>query len=589
MTTALLNNRYQTIKLLGAGGFGETFLAADTYLPSRRPCVVKQLKPVANDLQLYQIIQDRFQREAATLEALSAGSDQIPKLYAYFSENGQFYLIQEWIEGETLTKKVTSEGVLSEASVWKILVSLLKVLHYVHSKGIIYRDIKPDNIILRQPDCQPVMIDFGAVKETMATAIAAQGRSIYTMVLGTPGFMAPEQAVGRPIYASDIYSLGMTAIYLLTGKLPQELEVDPHTERVIWQQYAANVSPSLAAVLNKAVEYQPRDRYSTAIKMLNDLQSVDTISSRQEVDRDAIAPPHQQTLETRTLPPPTIRQSSGKKQKYLIFGGLLIGGLLSTATVFSFIPQPAPRSSVLPVSPPAPVSVDLPVPTDRSPQPPLQRGATERESPASPVAARSPQPPLQRGATEQNSPASPVAARSPQPLLQRGATERESPQPLLQKGATERESPQPPVVLRGARGDRDRDIPGFPIGTTENVVKAALGKPTKTSRGLWVNTRAAIYDIEPERITLGYLFDRTSGRLRQTEVSFAQSVAPETMQATLQRMLREQTAPEIINGLQQVYQRQTNRYSFRQGQLKGAIERNSRDRIYIGIWDANLH
>ncbi|MBE9019112.1 protein kinase [Chroococcidiopsidales cyanobacterium LEGE 13417] len=566
MTTALLNNRYQTIKLLGAGGFGETFLAADTYLPSRRPCVVKQLKPVANDLQLYQIIQDRFQREAATLEALSAGSDQIPKLYAYFSENGQFYLIQEWIEGETLTKKVTSEGVLSEATVWKILVSLLKVLHYVHSKGIIYRDIKPDNIILRQPDCQPVMIDFGAVKETMATAIAAQGRSIYTMVLGTPGFMAPEQAVGRPIYASDIYSLGMTAIYLLTGKLPQELEVDPHTERVIWQQYAANVSPSLAAVLNKAVEYQPRDRYSTAIKMLNDLQSVDTISSRQEVDRDAIVPTHQQTLETQTIPPPTVRPGSGKRQKYLIFGGLLIGGLLSTATVFSLVPQPAPRSSVLPVSPPAPVSVDLPVPTDRSPQPPLQRGATA-----------------------QNSPASPVAASSPQPPLQRGATERESPQPPLQKGATERESPQPPAVLRGARGDRDRDIPGFPIGTTENVVKAALGKPTKTSRGLWVNTRAAIYDIEPERITLGYLFDRTSGRLRQTEVSFAQSVAPETMQATLQRMLREQTAPEIINGLQKVYQRQTNRYSFRQGQLKGAIERNSRDRIYIGIWDANLH
>ncbi|MGL5923331.1 protein kinase domain-containing protein [Chroococcidiopsis sp.] len=575
MTTALLNNRYQTIKLLGAGGFGETFLAADTYLPSRRPCVIKQLKPVANDLQLYQIIQDRFQREAATLEALSAGSDQIPKLYAYFSENGQFYLVQEWIEGETLTKKVTSEGVLSEATVWKILVSLLKVLHYVHSKGIIYRDIKPDNIILRQPDCQPVMIDFGAVKETMATAIAVQGRSIYTMVLGTPGFMAPEQAVGRPIYASDIYSLGMTAIYLLTGKLPQELEVDPHTETVIWQQYATNVSPSLAAVLNKAVEYQPRDRYSTAIKMLNDLQSVDTISSRQEVDRDAIAPPrHQQTLETQTLPPPTLRPGAGKKQKYLIFGGLLIGGLLSTATVFSFVPQPAPRSSVLPVSPPTPMSVDLPVPTDRSPQSPLQRGTTDQNSPASPVATRSPQPPLQKEATDQNSPASPVATRSPQSPLQRGATDQNSPQPPL---------------LRGARGDRDRDIPGFPIGTTEDVVKAALGNPTKTSRGLWVNTRAAIYDIEPERITLGYLFDRTSGRLRQTEVSFAQSVAPEIMQTTLQRMLRDRTTPEITNGLQQVYQRQTNKYSFRQGQLKGAIERNSRDRIYIGIWDANLH
>ena len=551
MTTALLNNRYQTIKLLGAGGFGETFLAADTYLPSRRPCVIKQLKPVANDLQLYQIIQDRFQREAATLEALSAGSDQIPKLYAYFSENGQFYLIQEWIEGETLTRKVASEGALSEASVWKILVSLLKVLHYVHSKGIIYRDIKPDNIILRQPDCQPVMIDFGAVKETMATAIAAEGKSIYTMVLGTPGFMAPEQAVGRPIYASDIYSLGMTAIYLLTGKLPQELEIDPHTERVVWQQYATNVSPSLAAVLNKAVEYQPRDRYSTAIKMLNDLQSVATMSSRQEVARDAIALTHQRTLETQTLPPPTIRPSSSKRQKYLMFGGLLIGGLLSTATVFSLVPQPAPRSSVLPVAPPAPVSVELPVPTDRSPQPPFLRGATDRNSPQTPI-----------------------------------VTTDTKPSQSSKMGATDRNSPQP-TSLMGARGERD--IPGFPVGTAENTVKAALGNPTKTSRGLWINTRAAIYDIEPERITLGYLFDRTSGRLRQTEVSFAQSVAPETMQTTLQRMLHEQTTPEITNGLQRVYQRRTNRYSFRQGQLKGAIERNSRDRIYIGIWDADLH
>jgi len=553
MTTALLNNRYQTIKLLGAGGFGETFLAADTYLPSRRPCVIKQLKPVANDLHLYQIIQDRFQREAATLEALSAGSNQIPKLYAYFSENGQFYLVQEWIEGETLTRKVASEGTLSEASVWKILTSLLKVLHYVHSKGIIYRDIKPDNIILRQPDCQPVMIDFGAVKETMATAIAVQGRSIYTMVLGTPGFMAPEQAVGRPIYASDIYSLGMTAIYLLTGKLPQELEVDPHTERVVWQQYATNVSPSLAAVLNKAVEYQPRDRYSTAIKMLNDLQSVATVPLQQEVAQAAIVATHQKTLETHTLPPPTIRPIPGKKQKYLILGGLLIGGLLSTATVVSLVPQPAPQSSLLPVTSPTPVSVDLSVPTASSPQPPLIRGATDRGASQPPIAAPGTKP-------SQSS----------------------------EIGTTDRDSPKPPLT-RGTREALNRDLPGFPIGTTENAVKAALGNPTKTSRGLWINTRAAIYDIQPERITLGYLFDRTSGRLRQTEVSFAQSVAPETMQATLQRMLREQTTPEITKGLQRVYQRRTHKYSFRQGELKGAIERNSRDRIYIGIWDADLH
>lgn len=230
MMTTLLNNRYQIIQVLGAGGFGETFLAEDTYMPSRRRCVIKQLKPVTNDPQMYRLIQQRFQREAATLEALGERSDQIPKLFAYFSENGQFYLVQEWIQGQTLTDKVASVGPLSESAVREILVSLLLVLDYVHSKGIIYRDIKPDNIIIRQSNGQPVLIDFGAVKETMTATINSQGKPTYSIVLGTPGFMAPEQAAGRPIYASDIYSMGMTAIYLLTGKLPQELEIDLHTE-----------------------------------------------------------------------------------------------------------------------------------------------------------------------------------------------------------------------------------------------------------------------------------------------------------------------------------------------------------------------
>lgn len=211
----LLNNRYQTIQVLGAGGFGETFLAEDTYMPSRRRCVIKQLKPIINDPQMYQLIQQLFQREAANLESLGEGSDQIPNLYAYFSENGQFYLVQEWIQGQTLSSKVETEGPLSERAVREILVSLLQVLDYVHSKRIIYRDIKPDNIILRQSNSQPVLIDFGAVKETMTTNANFQGKTTHSIVLGTPGFMAPEQATGRPIYASDIYSLGTTAISTL--------------------------------------------------------------------------------------------------------------------------------------------------------------------------------------------------------------------------------------------------------------------------------------------------------------------------------------------------------------------------------------
>jgi len=136
MTSILLNNRYQVIQILGAGGFGETLLAEDTHMPSRRRCVIKRLKPVSNDPQAYQSIQQRFEREAATLEFLGEHSNQIPRLYAYFSENGQFYLVQEWIHGHTLRQLLVSQGIQGEGIVKTILLSLLSVLDYVHSKGI---------------------------------------------------------------------------------------------------------------------------------------------------------------------------------------------------------------------------------------------------------------------------------------------------------------------------------------------------------------------------------------------------------------------------------------------------------------------
>ncbi len=151
MTIKQLNNRYQVIQVLGAGGFGETFLAEDTYMPSRRRCVIKQLKPITKDPQIYKTIQQRFEREAATLEYLGEGCEQIPKLYAYFCENGKFYLVQEWIQGQTLTDIVKARGPLQENQVREILLSLLSVLDYVHSKGIIHRNIKPENIIFALP------------------------------------------------------------------------------------------------------------------------------------------------------------------------------------------------------------------------------------------------------------------------------------------------------------------------------------------------------------------------------------------------------------------------------------------------------
>ncbi len=274
----LLKNRYQVIRVLGSGGFGETFLAEDTQMPSGCRCVIKQLKPVANNPQVYQLVQERFQREAAILEELGGNNNQIPRLNAYFTEDGLFYLVQEYIEGQTLTQKLQQHGVLSESSVKDILINILPVLEYVHSKRIVHRDIKPDNIIIRYTDGKPILIDFGAVKETMATVMTVSGNSGRSIVIGTPGFMPSEQTAGRPVFSSDLYSLGLTAIYLLTGKIPQELPTDPATGEIVWRHYALSVSPSFAAVLDKAIQSHPRDRFSSAREMLQALQTGDSYS-----------------------------------------------------------------------------------------------------------------------------------------------------------------------------------------------------------------------------------------------------------------------------------------------------------------------
>ncbi|MGF1673612.1 MAG: IMS domain-containing protein [Rivularia sp. (in: cyanobacteria)] len=284
-TPTLLNYRYKVIKVLASGGFGETFLAEDTQMPSKRKCVIKQLKPIKNNPRIYQLVQERFQREAAILEELSNGKNQIPQLYAYFIDNEQFYLVQEYIQGETLTQKLEKQGILSETSVKGILINILPVLEYIHGKRIIHRDIKPDNILIRYGDArsphlsgvwQPVLIDFGAVKEAMQTVMAGSGAK--SIVIGTPGFMPAEQTAGRPAYSSDLYSLGLTAIYLLTGKSPQELSSSPSTGEIIWQEFAANITPGFAAVLDKAIKFHSQERFSTATEMLQALQMVGVTS-----------------------------------------------------------------------------------------------------------------------------------------------------------------------------------------------------------------------------------------------------------------------------------------------------------------------
>ena len=566
--TALLNNRYQIITNLVRGGFGQTFLAIDTHLPSGKKCVIKQLKPIIQEPQIPAWMQDRFQQEARILEHLGEENPQIPRLYAYFSEGENFYLVQEWIEGVTLTEKVEKEGTLSQAEVKKILLSILSVLDYIHSQRIIHRDLKPDNIILRSCDGLPVLIDFGAVKEAMATVVTANGTSSYSIAIGTPGYMSSEQAAGRPVYSSDLYSLGLTAVYLLTGKSPQYLTTNARSGEILWREAAPDIHSNLAAVLDRVIRFHPRDRFSSAQEMLAALQPSQTNTA---AAISALVGLEKTNNSERT----NNREITGKKtvavsyptiqeEDYNWFKAFLPLLILSAAALVSFIfgfnallergktPQPdistQPDEQIFP-------------PIDPKPQPEKQPETNTEEQP-------------ETDTTESDS--EPMEDTKPPEIIVEEVTPPPQPKPIPPP------SNPTPVV--------SSPFPIVVTGTSEAELVSKLGQPTSRSRGYWNNSTAWLYkDVIPNQVDLGYIFDKNTGKIRQTEVSFDPSLDLSLMENTLNGLLGGSTPEVVKQALRKVYQRETDLRSFNQGNLKGMIQRNRKDRIYIGIWEADFH
>ncbi|MEM1369183.1 MAG: serine/threonine-protein kinase, partial [Cyanobacteria bacterium P01_H01_bin.15] len=276
MKTVILNNRYRVERLLGRGGFGQTFLATDIHMPSGRKCVIKQLQPLAASPKQQVWARERFQNEASILERLGRRCPQIPELFAYFAEDGDFFLVQEWVDGVTLFDKVRKEGPLGESWVVELLGEVCRILEFVHGNRIIHRDIKPDNIILRSADLKPVLIDFGAVKEALMTVLAMQNTSV---AIGTPGYMPSEQAAGRPGFSSDLYALGLTAVYLLTGKNPSDISTDPRTGELLWRKSLPETDSRLIKVLEKTLCFNPHDRFASAKEMRMALQQTELKTS----------------------------------------------------------------------------------------------------------------------------------------------------------------------------------------------------------------------------------------------------------------------------------------------------------------------
>ncbi|UBF26620.1 CHASE2 domain-containing protein [Kovacikia minuta CCNUW1] len=270
MLGILLNRRYRIIQVLGSGGFGQTYVAEDIQQPDNPKCVVKQFKPARQDQDFLHIARRLFSTEVATLRKLGS-HDQIPSLVDDFEEDHEFYLVQEYVEGQPLSKELDSVQRLDEPGVMDLLRDVLHVLEFVHHNQVIHRDIKPGNLIRRQRDGKFVLIDFGAVKEIQTQMMGEPGETNLTIGIGTHGYGPSEQLMGKPRYNSDLYALGMTAIEALTGLQPYQLPTHPNTDEVLWQK-RIKISPKLKTILSQMTRYHFNQRYQSAREVLEALE-----------------------------------------------------------------------------------------------------------------------------------------------------------------------------------------------------------------------------------------------------------------------------------------------------------------------------
>ncbi|OKH13192.1 protein kinase domain-containing protein [[Limnothrix rosea] IAM M-220] len=266
----LLEGRYRLIELLGQGGFGRTFKAIDQEHPQQKCCAIKQFLP--QQVQAKEKAIELFEQEAKRLQSLG-NHNQIPTLYGYFQAGDRQYLVQEFIDGKNLAQELKEMGKFTAADITHLLKELLPVLRMIHRHQVIHRDIKPENIIRRTPTnavekSTLVLVDFGASKHATETTLGKTGT-----VIGSAAFIAPEQVRGKATFASDLYSLGVTCIHLLTAIAPFDL-LDTGDNKWVWQDFVdKKFDPKLTGILNKLLEPATNRRYQRADDVLEDLHA----------------------------------------------------------------------------------------------------------------------------------------------------------------------------------------------------------------------------------------------------------------------------------------------------------------------------
>ncbi|MDJ0575793.1 MAG: FHA domain-containing serine/threonine-protein kinase [Xenococcaceae cyanobacterium MO_234.B1] len=255
---------YQILRTLGKGGMGITYLVWDKNQTNQGAPLLLVLKEMKADMIRVPKARELFEREARVLKSLA--HPNIPKYYDFFVENNRKYLVMELIHGQNLEDLIRQRGAINSERAIEWMIQLCLILDYLHNlqPPLIHRDVKPANLILRNLDGRLMLLDFGAVKEL--------GTSLNTRI-GVEGYSAPEQYSGKPCVQSDIYGVGTTIVFLLTGKTPMQYYRYEKNKYEIDTASIPNLSDKLGDVIKKACQPDPSDRHQSANELLESLRA----------------------------------------------------------------------------------------------------------------------------------------------------------------------------------------------------------------------------------------------------------------------------------------------------------------------------
>ncbi len=331
----LLDRRYRVIKVLNSSAFGEKFLAADTRRPGYPQCIVKQLQLPSNGSGSSQLIKLLLKKKAEILERLGE-NPQIPQLLAYFEDNQAFYLVEEFIPGRSLSDEIIRAQPWPEERAVAFLQEVLEILAFIHERGVIHREIKPDNFIRRQTDSKLVLINFSLVKE-INSQIAKHKPEQMTIQEPSP-YIPMEQSQGNVHFSSDIYALGTMGMQVLTGLSGEELlrlRAQDANEEINWRAIAEvkngslpkNISPQLIDIIEKMVRFNFAARYQSATEVLEDLQKLTAIP-------EVVEPPPVAFV----VEPKQVVEKPNNHQKTLLgVAGVFVGAII--VALLSRVPQ----------------------------------------------------------------------------------------------------------------------------------------------------------------------------------------------------------------------------------------------------------